>query len=128
MRLLDRVEVLADHVLDQRRLQPLGLRLVADDRRHLLEPGLLGGAPAALAGDQLVAAVGEGADQQRLDDAAGLDRGGQGGQRLGVELGPRLAGVGFDQADRQFAQLAGVAGGGFRQDRREAAADARVGR
>ena len=59
--------------------------LVADDRRHLLEPGLLRGAPAALAGDQLVAAVGEGADEQRLDDAAGLDRGGQGGERLGVE-------------------------------------------
>ena len=76
-RLLDRVEVLADHVLDQRRLQPLGLGLVADDRRHLLQARLLGGAPAALAGDQLVAAVGEGADQQRLDDAAGLDRGGQ---------------------------------------------------
>ena len=89
-RLLDRVEVLADHVLDQRRLQALGFGLVADDRRHLLQPGLLGGAPAALAGDQLVAAVGEGADEQRLDDAAGLDRGGQGGQRLRVEVGPRL--------------------------------------
>ena len=91
LRLLDRVEVLADHVLDQRRLQPLGLGLVADDRRHLLEARLLRGAPAALAGDQLVAAVGEGADQQRLDDAAGLDRGGEGGEGLGVELGPRLA-------------------------------------
>ena len=88
--LLDRVEVLADHVLDQRRLQPLGLLLVADHRRHLLDPGLLGGAPAALAGDQLVAAVGEGADEQRLNDAAGLDRGGQRRQRLLVELGPRL--------------------------------------
>ena len=77
LRLLDRVEVLADHVLDQRRLQALGLGLVADDRRHLLQAGLLGGAPAALAGDQLVAAVGEGADEQRLDDAAGLDRGGE---------------------------------------------------
>ena len=32
-RLVDRVEVLAGHVLDQRRLQPLGLVLVADDRR-----------------------------------------------------------------------------------------------
>ena len=97
LRLLDRVEVLADHVLDQRRLQPLGLGLVADDRRHLLEPRLLGGAPAALAGDQLVAAVGEGADQQRLDDAAGLDRGGERRQRLRVEVGPRLRGVRLDQ-------------------------------
>ena len=90
LRLLDRVEVLADHVLDQRRLQPLGFGLIADDGRDLLQAGLLGGAPAALAGDQLVAAVGEGTDEQRLDDAAGLDRGGQGGQRVGVEMGPRL--------------------------------------
>ena len=82
---------------------------VADDRRHLLQPRLLGGAPAALAGDQLVAAVGEGADQQRLDDAAGLDRGGEAGERLGVEVGARLVRVRLDQLDRQLAQLAGLA-------------------
>ena len=50
-RLLDRVEVLADHVLDQRDLQPLGLLGVADDGRHLVEARLLGRAPAPLAGD-----------------------------------------------------------------------------
>ena len=124
-RLLDRVEVLADHVLDQRHLQPLGQLGVADDRRHLLQAGLLRGAPAALAGDQLVAAVGQGADEQRLDDAAALDRGGEAGQRLGVEAGARLVRVRLDQLDRQLAQLAGVAGrGALGQDRRQAAADA----
>ena len=76
-RLLDRVQVLADHVLDQRRLQPLGLGLLANHRRHLRQAGLLGGAPAALAGDQFVAAVGQGADEERLDDAGGADRFGQ---------------------------------------------------
>src|SRR6185312_3087930 len=44
--LIDWIEVLADHVLDQRRLQALGFRLLTDDRRHLLEPSLLGRAPA----------------------------------------------------------------------------------
>ena len=59
-RLVDRVEVLAGHVLDQRRLKPPGSSCVADDRGDLLQPGLLGGPPAPLAGDQLVASVGSG--------------------------------------------------------------------
>ena len=98
-RLVDRIEVLADDVLDQRHLQPLGPLGLADDRRHLLEAGLLGRAPAALAGDQLVAAVGEGADEQRLDDAAGLDRRRQAAERLGVEALARLVRVRLDQVD-----------------------------
>ena len=88
------------------------LGLVAGDDRYFLQPGLLGGAPAALAGDQFVAAVGERADQQRLDDPGGLDRGGQGGRGR-----PRRSGCGagsgrLDQVDRQFQQLAvgGVGG------------------
>ena len=63
-----------------------------------VEAGLLGGAPAALAGDQLVAAVVERADEQRLDDAAGLDRGGERVERLRVELGAGLVRVRLDQA------------------------------
>ena len=100
--------------------------LVADDRGHLLQAGLLRRPPAPLAGDQLVAAVGEGADEEGLDDAAGLDRGGEGGQRLGIEAGSRLVGVGLDQVDRQLAQLAGAVGLSFGQDRRQAAADPRA--
>ena len=37
-RLLDRVEVLARHVLDQRELEPLRVGLVAHDRRHVSSP------------------------------------------------------------------------------------------
>ena len=126
--LLDRVEVLADHVLDQRHLQPLGLLGVADHRRHLLQAGLLRGAPAALAGDQLVAAVVQGADEERLDDAAALDRGGKAGQRVRVELGARLVRVRLDQPDRQLAQIADVAAGrALGQDRRQPAAHAALG-
>ena len=57
-RLLDRVEVLAGHVLDQRELERLGVvvrRARAPGR--VSKPGELGGAPAALAGDQLVGAA-----------------------------------------------------------------------
>ena len=73
-RLLDGVEVLTGHVLDERRLQARGLVLVADHDGDLREAGPGGGAPAPLAGDQLVGPVGELADDQRLDDAGGGDR------------------------------------------------------
>ena len=57
-RLFDRVQVLALDVLDERHLeQPLLVAAgdVPDDDRHLEEAGVLRGAPAALAGDDLVA-------------------------------------------------------------------------
>ena len=46
------------------------------DARHLGETGLERGVEAALAGDELVrsAASGLAADQERLEDAVGLDR------------------------------------------------------
>src|SRR3954453_21800020 len=48
-RLLDRIEVLPDHVLDQRGLEALVLGGGPDDRGHAVDAGLLGGPPAALA-------------------------------------------------------------------------------
>src|SRR5262249_11207609 len=54
-RLVDGVQVLARHVLDQRRLQALGLALVADERGEPVDAGLPRGAPPPLACDQLVA-------------------------------------------------------------------------
>src|SRR4051794_4894080 len=65
-RLLDRVEVLPDHVLDQRGLQALVLGRGTDYRRHTVDAGLPRGAPAALSGDQLVAAVVQRPNDQRL--------------------------------------------------------------
>ena len=58
--LLDRVEVLARHVLDQRELERLAVLVRRDDGRNHFEAGQLSGAPAALAGDQLVGAAGQG--------------------------------------------------------------------
>ena len=49
--------------------------------------------PAPLAGDQLVAVV-DAADQHRLEHADLADRGGELGERLLVEVDPRLVGLG----------------------------------
>src|SRR5436190_9544924 len=72
-RLLDRVEVLARHVLDERQLESLALVGVANDRRHLADPGDHSGAEAALAGHELEVAAGERPHDDGLQDPAGLD-------------------------------------------------------
>ena len=69
-RLLDRVQVLAGHVLDQGQLERLAVLVRGDDGGDELEAGELGGAPPALPGDQLVGAARARTDQHRLDDAA----------------------------------------------------------
>src|SRR5919198_6075355 len=51
--LVDRVEVFSKQVLDERKLEALGVGRVADDRRNALEADLSRGAPAAFARDQL---------------------------------------------------------------------------
>ena len=74
--LLDRVEVLALEVLDEGGGERVGVAERADEARHLGEAGRLGGAPAALAGDDLEAGGigGMRAHQDGLEDAAGADR------------------------------------------------------
>src|SRR6185312_16738472 len=52
-RLLDRVEVLAGHVLDQREFERGGVVVPADDGGNRLELGQTSGTPPALARDQL---------------------------------------------------------------------------
>src|SRR5262245_17826088 len=65
---------------------------------------LLRGAPAAFAGDQLVAPAGERTDDHRLDYAALGDRGGELAERFFVEMAPRLVGMRFDRRDRQAGE------------------------
>ncbi len=119
-RLLERVEVLAMDVLDQGVLERGGVVDVADDGGHRREAGPLGRPPAALAGDELVAVVAEGSDEDRLQDAELPHRRGQRGERLLVEGPPGLVGVGRDAADRDLgqAQRAGLAGRHLRRDER----------
>ena len=56
-RFVDRIEILALDVLDQRELEQLLVGAfgdVAHDDRHLVQAGALRGAPAALAGDDAI--------------------------------------------------------------------------
>ena len=79
-----RIEVFALDVLDQRHGQRLLIRNVADENRYFGQVGLLGGPPTAFAGDDLVAfgarCLVDGAHQDGLHDALGLDRSRQFGQ------------------------------------------------
>ena len=98
-RLLDGVEVLARHVLDERRLERLGVVALAHERRDRLEAGDLRGAPAALAGDELVRAAGDRPHEHRLQHAALAQRAGERLERGVVERPPRLPGVRRDELD-----------------------------
>ena len=67
-RLLERIQVLTLHVLDERHGECLGLIHRADDDGNLFEARHAGGAEAALAGDDFVALVRR-TDDDRADDA-----------------------------------------------------------
>ena len=108
LRLLNCVEVLALDILDQRDFQRLLVAEIADDGGDFVQPRPLGRAPAALAGDDLEA-VAMRTDDDRLDDAARPDRGGELDQRLFLEDPPRLAGMRLDAGDRDHLHAAGAA-------------------
>jgi hypothetical protein len=77
--LLDRIEVTALDIFDDRQLQNRAVVKLTDDDGDLVQPGALGGSPAALAGDNLVVAemARVGPDHDRLDNAALANRGGE---------------------------------------------------
>jgi hypothetical protein len=100
---LDRVEILALHVLDERELELVAGGQLPDHRRHAFEPGQLGGTDAPLAGDELVA-VQRLRHEDRLDDTVVADA-----CREAVELGrvealPRLVRVAPDPGDRYLGR------------------------
>ena len=96
---LDRAQVLAMDVLDQRLTQRVGVVGVADHDRDRGQPGELGRAQPPFAGDQLVARAGL-ADDDRLQDPDLTDRDGERRDRLVVEVRPRLLRVGGDRVRR----------------------------
>jgi hypothetical protein len=110
---VDGVKVFALDVFNQGELG-LGERVhVADDGREIGEAGEFGGAPTAFAGDELVLAVGGGADQDGLDQAIGLDAGGQLRQGGLIEFLSGLVGIGGDfvELDGADGDAGGEAGG-----------------
>ena len=86
----ERTEVGALQVLDECALERDLLDDVLDDDGHLVKPRTLGGAPAALAGDQLVATGGAWPNEHGLDDAGRAHRVGKACARVGVEASSRL--------------------------------------
>src|SRR3990170_26961 len=72
--LLHRVQVVAQQVLDERELEALRVRGLPHERGDPVEPGQARRAPAALAGDELVARA-QSAHDHRLDHARRPDRG-----------------------------------------------------
>ena len=78
-RLFERIEVGALHVLDDGEFERLRVGRLDHDDRHVVQAGALRRAPAPLAGDdlELVRRAAHGAHDDRLDDAALADRGGQ---------------------------------------------------
>src|SRR5437764_7206462 len=89
LRLLDRIEVLSLDILDQGDFERLLVAEFAHDRRDFVQPRPLRGAPAPLARDDLEA-VAVRADDDRLDDAPRLDRGGKLDEALLLEDPARL--------------------------------------
>ena len=120
-RLLDGVEVLARHVLDQGELERHSVVVRAHDRGEVVHPRELRRPPAALAGDQLVPTARDRAHEDRLQDAVGSNRVGKRDQPLLVEGLPRLVGVRVDQVDRQRPKLLVGLAGSRGEDRRQSA-------
>ena len=89
-RLFHRIEVLALDILYERHGEGGVVRYFAHQRGDLFETGHLRGAPAPLAGNQLVTVAIDRPHQYRLHQALRPDGGGELGERLLVHPGSRL--------------------------------------
>src|SRR5579884_3261854 len=117
-RLLQRGELRPLQVLDQSQLEGVARRVGggSEDGRDGGDARLLGGAEAALSGDESVAVAGQALDDDGVEQAVGLDRLGQRGDALLVEAASRLLRVGLDAAGADLDQpaLGGLALVGLR--------------
>ena len=103
--LLQRVEVLALQILDERQLRRLAVVRLDDDGGNLGQAREPRGAPAALARDDLIIAGAEPPHGQRLQDAVLADRVRQLVERRVVEALARLVGVALDLRDGEALQI-----------------------
>ncbi len=104
-RLLDRGEILARHILDQRKHERLAVVALPDEGGDGREPGCTGRAPAAFPGDELVAAALRRPDDDGLHDSLRADRFGEAADPVRVDVLSRLARVRADRAERDLQQL-----------------------
>ena len=71
--MIDRIQVFTLKVFDQRKLACFTVRKITDDDRNLRKPDQLCSTPAALAGNNLIALLPDGAHKDRLQNAMLLD-------------------------------------------------------
>ena len=102
------VQVGALQVFNDGDLHCLFVRNLAEVGRNCGLSGKLGSTPAALACDELKAAVGQRANQHGLHDAVGGNGGSQFRQLLFVDLGARLERIGINLIERNLAGLAAL--------------------
>src|SRR5690606_7358076 len=110
-RLLHRIEVFTLDVFDQRHGDGGFVRYLANHDRYLVETGQLAGAPAAFAGDDLVAVGANWSHHDGLHDTLCPDRVGEFFQRFLIHVAARLVFAALDEFDRQLSQLTVLAGG-----------------
>ena len=107
-RLLERVEIGPLHVFDDGDFERLAVAGLDNDDRNLMQARPLRGPPATFAGNDLISIrrAGDGADDDGLDDAALLDRGGEFVELRIVEALSRVARIGAQEFDRRLAGAA----------------------
>ena len=101
--LLERVEVGALDILDERQLELLAAGCLADDRRDAREAGELRSANPTLAGDQAIPLERLG-HEHRLQDSVGGDAGAKLVKLIQLEHRPRLVRVPLDSVDRDLGR------------------------
>ncbi|MNF95098.1 hypothetical protein D3C84_778360 [compost metagenome] len=104
-RFLDRIEVFALDVFNQRDGDSGFIRHIAHHCRDGFLPGLLAGAPAALTGDDLETTATDRANHDRLHDALRLDRQRQLFECLRIHITARLILAALEQVQWQVLQL-----------------------
>ena len=119
---LDRVEVLALEVLDERELELIAIGQLAHERRDPVEAGGLRRAQPPLTGDELVA-VDRLGHEDRLEDAVLRDARRERRETVRIEPLARLMRVGLIR-DVGISSVAGLAGAALRDQRGEPAAEA----
>src|SRR5262249_61382423 len=106
VRLLDRIQIFALDVLDERDREKTILRDVPRDDRYFEQAGALRGAPATLACDDLITAV-HVPDDDRLNDAVGADRSRELLDFPFVDRRPRLDAIGTETVGIHFERALG---------------------
>src|SRR6185437_2817265 len=104
-RFLDRIEILALHIFDQRDFERLAVRGLAHQHRHFGELRRRRRAPAPLPGEnlELAGTLGMRPYQERLEHALHADRFRQGFDLLVIEMPPRLETAAMEMLDRHGA-------------------------